>query len=156
MRWWIAILAACSPPPTLSLVVAPEQGTVPPIASLARLRLIIRTCDSNEPALAENIPIRGGADPIEAPVIPGTTFYAWIQGWEECNPPCKLESEARDDDCTCVQDAVPPAQVFKYEGCTDWIESPDDDRRTLPFAPKSNPRLCPPSMDRVVCKTPNP
>lgn len=150
-----ASAAACSPsPPTLSLVLTPDQDT-PPLTDLTRLRLIVRTCDSNQLALAKDIPLDGTpTEKLEAPVLPGTTFYAWLQGWEECNPPCIPEDQADEDDCTCVN-AVPAAQIFNYEGCTKWIEAEENTRRTIPFAPKTTPRLCPPEpLPRGDCATP--
>lgn len=156
----LALLAAttavaCSPsPPTLSLVLMPDPDT-PPLTDLTRLRLIVRTCDTNQLALARDIPLNGTPpEKLEAPVLPGTTFYAWLQGWEECNPPCIPEESADEDDCTCVN-AEPPSQIFNYEGCTDWIEAENNTLRAIPFAPKSADRLCPPDpLPREDCATP--
>ena len=148
-------LCACSAPPTMSLLVIRGDGT-PELSDLSRLRLIVRTCDSNQPALAQNVPTDGAQPPkIEGPVVPGTSFYVWLQGWEPCNPPCIPEGEAQPDDCTCVGDEVPAAQIFKYEACTDWLEADTDTRRTLTIAPKAVPPLCPPmGLSGEECKSP--
>jgi hypothetical protein len=147
------LLSSCSAPPRVSVLVIRGEGT-PEIGDLTRLRLIVRTCDSNQPALAQNVPL---TDPeaIEGPVVPGTSFYVWLQGWEPCNPPCIPEGQAQPNDCTCVGDEVPPAQIFKYEACTDWLEANANVRRTLTLAPKADPPLCPPApLTAADCMTP--
>jgi hypothetical protein len=151
----LALAFGCNAPPTVSVLVIRGDGT-PDLTDLARLRLVVRTCDSNQPAVAQNIPIDGEQPPsIDGAVVPGTSFYVWLQGWEPCNPPCIPEMNAEHDDCTCIADDVPAAQILNYEACTDWIDTSADIRRTLTLAPKADPPLCPPApLTGAACKAP--
>ncbi len=150
-------LPACSGPPTVSVLLLRGDGT-PELSDLTRLRLIVRRCDSDKPVLAQNIPIDGADTPkLPGALVPGTSFYVWIQGWEHCNPPCIPETELDPDSnvCTCFDGEDPPEQVYRYEACTDWLDTNTDVRRTLTLAPKASPALCPPApLVGAACKAP--
>lgn len=156
MRPALALLAsitACNAPPTVSVLVVRGEG-VPAISKLARLRLIVRSCDSPQPSIAENLPLTSPPS-IEGPIVPGTSFYLWLQGWEACNPPCVPENptEPNPDPCTCFANETPIEQRLGYEACTNWRDADTDIRLTLTLSPKAG--LCPPApLPATDCKTP--
>ena len=144
MRWLpIAALLGCSAPPTVSVLVIRGEGT-PELSDLTRLRLVVRTCDE-QVAVAQNLPL-DDPEKIEAPLIPGTNFYVWLQGFEACNPPCVPEADTNPEMsvCTCYAGEDPTEQIMTYEACTNWLAADADIRRTLTLSPRAEPPLCPP------------
>lgn len=141
----LALLLGCgAEPPLVALDVAQAQGTAP-ILGLERLRLIVQSCSAATPIVSQNLAVRDEARaPIEAPLVPGTSFYAWLQGWLECVGPCVPPESAQPGDCTCVSDGdTAPAQLLALEACTDWAEAQEAVTLKLTLAPPAG--LCPPA-----------
>ncbi len=143
-----AALSACGAPPTVAIDLR-RSNQVPPLAGLARLRMIVRVCGQSELALAQNLPLDGSGDPLEASVTPGDLFYVWLQGWEECVGPCVPDSAdaMNQQACVCIEDGQTPMnQIFRYEACSDWARAEEDALIPLTLAPVNpDQRLCPPA-----------
>lgn len=147
MRWGVLVvfgLLGCGAEvPVVALDVTQAEGTAP-ILGLERLRLVVQSCGQAEPLFAQNLVIRGDRPPIEAPLLPGTAFYAWLQGWLECVGPCVPPESAQPGDCTCVTDGdTAPAQLLSLEACTDWATAETGVTLKLTLAPPAG--LCPPA-----------
>lgn len=149
LRWFVVlgVLAGCGGPPTVAIDLR-RSNDVPPLAGLARLRMIVRVCGQNELAAAQNLPLDGSGAPIEAGVTPGELFYVWLQGWEECTGPCVPDSAdaMNQQACVCIEDGQTPLnQIFRYEACSMWAQSTEDALIPLTLAPVNpDARLCPP------------
>lgn len=143
----LLLATACGGPPTVTVDLRLGEAT-PPVASLARLRLIVRVCGQNELALADNIDTNATDFGVEAAVQPGDTFYVWLQGWDQCNPPCVEDSlqAMNDQSCVCINDGqTPNYQVFRYEACSAWVSATEDALVPLTLAEVDrDSRLCPP------------
>lgn len=150
----LLLMTACSAPPNVTIDLR-RSDEVPPLRGLARLRMIVRVCDQSELALAQNLPLDAGTVPIEAPVNPGDLFYVWLQGWDECNPPCVADTPdaMSQQSCVCVDDGqTPPNQIFRYEACSAWVRATEDALVPLTLAAvEPGRRLCPPTP-RTSCE----
>src|SRR5262245_13221659 len=82
-------------------------------ADLVRLRWLLRECGESRFALLRDIDTNGPApvDPFDAAVVPGRSFYVWIQAWESCTlaGPCPNENTSPAGTCLCF-DGVPSEQ----------------------------------------------
>ncbi len=142
---FLFLLVACgAEPPLVALDVAQVEGTAP-ILGLERLRLIVQSCSAATPIISQNLAVRDDArPPIEVPLLPGTSFYAWLQGWLECVGPCVPPESAQPGECTCVSDGdTAPAQLLALEACTDWAEAQEAVTLKLTLAEPAG--LCPPA-----------
>ena len=144
----VLIAGGCGGPPTVSVDLRLAED-IPPLGSLARLRMIVRVCGQNELALADNIDVNADRVAIEAAVTPGDVFYVWLQGWDECNPPCVEDSlqAMNDQSCVCINDGeTPNYQVFRYEACSAWVSATEDALVPLTLSTVDrDSRLCPPA-----------
>ena len=149
----IALLGGACGGPADRVGGPPAREDIPPLGSLARLRMIVRVCGQNELALADNIDVGADRVAIEAAVTPGDVFYVWLQGWDECNPPCVEDSlqAMNDQSCVCINDGeTPNYQVFPVRGllCVGLrdgdalvpltLSTVDRDSRLCPPAPRSS------------------
>jgi hypothetical protein len=129
--------AACAPEGPhiiLSVTTDDKDTSVPPLSALARLHLIVRACGKGTLPVNTDIPLTssggGPAKTIEAALVPGETFYVWLQGWVACTDTCVPGDNAvHGVDCECLPSEDPPQQIMRSEFCTQWEKVDKDESR---------------------------
>jgi hypothetical protein len=117
----IGILSCGSDPRVVVSITGPAPD------ELVRVRLLVRECGESRFALLHDIDTRGDItlEPLEAAVVPGKTFYVWVQAWSECSitpDMCPDENTAMPGTCLCF-DGDPLGQKLESEACSRWIRA---------------------------------
>ncbi|MCK6552293.1 hypothetical protein L6R52_41065, partial [Myxococcota bacterium] len=116
-------LTACGPEPPRVVLAVDDGGQA--LSDLARLHFVAIECGVEASRIDVELTVDAAkptSKAVEAAIVPGRPFYAWLRGWQTCIPPdtgCVPAEDADVGECTCVDGAEP--QVLVREACSPWL-----------------------------------